>query len=924
MTGVNSGTPLLAVTDYEEQLWLIQQQDPERILKHIFSWRMNSDVDILKLLNALNNLINEVPELNARYSLSDDGELIKRRAGAWEECVEFVSAESSQSATEYILSRQAAVWDAENDAPFRALIISGEGQIIFTLVLHEIAAPDANLREILRFLRGACAGEAVSGFSLRRPALPPLFAQHAPPVAGLRRASTSLPVACSDARFQRSGEDRALGTRWQAIVDAGALPGPSGAEYPGRDAFAAVVSRFAQFIASLSGRPRQALCLLSEEGPRYLMLDCAKDGARLADAVADRLRVPVDPADPASLEVDAPWVFVRLPASSGPSDEALLWPGEPLLLPTRAAVPDIELALSMLHGRRLALTLTLGQAVYGSLGESLLERLTAFLLGDEGAAAATAALNAGSNGAAASGAGEAESAILSAFRAALNAPDMTPEDDFFDRGGHSLLATRVIGRLLSDHGLEVHFGDFFSYPTAAALAPHAVAVARPGPATPSADGSAGAAPLALAQASLWEAYRAYDFGTLFNLPFALDLLDRVDEALLQAALTDILARHASLRSLFYERAGEPVQRAVEVAQLADYKWFWRSGESQGVTLEDEAAWRFDLARELPVRVRVLDNPDTGRQALSLLVHHMAIDEWSLNLIMEELSQAYAARAAGRAPAWRAPAPAFSEFAVRQRAEGINPQHLAYWQQMLREATRGLALADPQGGAAANASAAGWLEYRPDAGVTQGLYALARQHGASLFSVFYTAIALALHKLGDLRDIAIGTSASGRTDPATYDAVGYFTTMVAHRITFDPDSTVQALMAQVRDTINGSMPYADVPMDRIQQALGIPPEEGLLFDVYIQIHASNALNGSLDGKVRYRQIDPDKTESMFGLQFEIMEDVFDGEKRVRLVTTYRSGRYPEPQVRRITAAIDRLLGFMTAPGALNTPLSQVKA
>ena len=60
MTGVNSGTPLLAVTDYEEQLWLIQQQDPERILKHIFSWRMNSGVDILKLLNALNNLINEV------------------------------------------------------------------------------------------------------------------------------------------------------------------------------------------------------------------------------------------------------------------------------------------------------------------------------------------------------------------------------------------------------------------------------------------------------------------------------------------------------------------------------------------------------------------------------------------------------------------------------------------------------------------------------------------------------------------------------------------------------------------------------------------------------------------------------------------------------------------------------------------------
>lgn len=47
---------------------------------------------------------------------------------------------------------------------------------------------------------------------------------------------------------------------------------------------------------------------------------------------------------------------------------------------------------------------------------------------------------------------------------------MTAEDDFFDFGGHSLIATRVIGKLLTNHGIEVHINDLFSNPTAEELA----------------------------------------------------------------------------------------------------------------------------------------------------------------------------------------------------------------------------------------------------------------------------------------------------------------------------------------------------------------------------------------------------------------------------------------------------------------------
>lgn len=189
--------------------------------------------------------------------------------------------------------------------------------------------------------------------------------------------------------------------------------------------------------------------------------------------------------------------------------------------------------------------------------------------------------------------------ILEAFRQALAEPGMTLDDDFFDMGGHSLLATRIIGRLQGEHGIELRFSDFFASPSASALATRAKL--SQGQASQASDQARDIqqAPMALAQASLWRACAAFDYGTIFNLPFALDFHDLVDEALLQQAFTDLLERHASLRTTYHGEGDDACQRIVPLARLGRFKWFWNSAESAGASLASEAKHRFDLARELP-------------------------------------------------------------------------------------------------------------------------------------------------------------------------------------------------------------------------------------------------------------------------------------------------------------------------------------
>jgi hypothetical protein len=610
---------------------------------------------------------------------------------------------------------------------------------------------------------------------------------------------------------------------------------------------------------------------------------------------------------------------------------------EYLPLPSLQSGLGLTLAVGLTPAGDIRLELTGGKEISQHATAFLLERFVSHLEGGAdfsafrspdtyAGQAQPAALSTGGQ----SGDGIVE-IILTEFRTALASPQMGPDDDFFDFGGHSLIATRIIGRLLSNHGLEVRFNDLFSYPTAASLARQATRLETAGPIKADAEviGSL-TAPLSLAQMSLWKAYAAFGFGEIFNIPFALDFLDPVDEGIFECAFLDIIERHPGLRAHFDIEDGTVLQKIVPMHDLHGYKWFWTSAESVDVNRHSEAAWRFDLSRELPMRLRFLRDPDTGRQILSFLFHHIVLDEWSVNLMMDELTDAYRARAAGKVPVFASKPAPFHEFARSQVASGVNVAHLAYWTDMLRDAPKGLAITGEVSSLAeasqAEAPAGGWIEFKLEKHVSDGLYAVARQNSASLFNVVYAAIAASLRHLGGLSDLVIGTSASGRTDSGYFDTIGYFTTVVAHRLRFLEDMTVGELISTVKNTINGSLEHSEIPIDLVEEALGMTPGRDHLFEVFIQIHAKNKLNGTLhaaDGKpVEFRQIDPDKHESMLGLQFEVMEEMIGGERSIRVLMSYRSDNYSPEDVGRLrtaTSNVFRRFAEASASGRVLTAL-----
>lgn len=72
---------------------------------------------------------------------------------------------------------------------------------------------------------------------------------------------------------------------------------------------------------------------------------------------------------------------------------------------------------------------------------------------------------------------EREFEVLAIFRQLLGAPQLGPEQNFFESGGSSLLASRLATRLRASGVLDVPTSAIFAAPTARSLARYAAASA---------------------------------------------------------------------------------------------------------------------------------------------------------------------------------------------------------------------------------------------------------------------------------------------------------------------------------------------------------------------------------------------------------------------------------------------------------------
>lgn len=349
-----------------------------------------------------------------------------------------------------------------------------------------------------------------------------------------------------------------------------------------------------------------------------------------------------------------------------------------------------------------------------------------------------------------------------------------------------------------------------------------------------------AAPLSFAQQRLWFLAQLDPNSASFHIPVAVRLIGRLNTALLEASLNEVVKRHDVLRTSFKEQKGESVQIIAPVLTLnlplVDLRMMdtaRREAEAKRLAVES-ARLAFDLEKPPLLRAMLLRMDDEDH-ILLLTLHHIISDAWSISVLIRETAAVYQAFYHGR----RAMLPElpiqYADFASWQRnwldREEIDRQ-LDYWKRQLDHAPFLLEIPTDRPRPEVQTGRGAHLPFAFGAEITESLNALSKQAATTLFMTMLAVFQVLLRYYTGSDDVVVGTDIANRTRMATEGLIGFFVNQLVIRTCLSGNPTFTETLQHVRDVTMEAYAHQDLPFEKLVEALR--PERSMKHSPLFQI------------------------------------------------------------------------------------------
>ncbi|MFE2865370.1 amino acid adenylation domain-containing protein [Embleya sp. NPDC059259] len=416
-------------------------------------------------------------------------------------------------------------------------------------------------------------------------------------------------------------------------------------------------------------------------------------------------------------------------------------------------------------------------------------------------------------------------------------------------------------------------------------------------------------PLSAAQRRMWFLAQYEPEGAAYNMPLVLRLSGRPDMAALVAALTDVVARHEVLRTVYPSVDGHVLPTVHDVDQFRVSVLDLPEPEVAGL-LAAEARRPFDLVGELPIRASLLCSGE--RYVLSVVLHHIAADAWSIGVLFRDLAAAYTARCAGHPPELPPLPVQYADVAYRQQttlAAELDRQS-AWWLARLQGAQTTVTVPVDHPRPAVADTRGERIEVAFGAERSRRIRALAERTGGTTYMVLLTALQVVLGRYNGTSDVTVGSPVAGRTHSSTDSLIGCFVNTLVMRTDVSGGVSVRELLGRVREHTLAAFARQELPFDRLIDVLGVERELAYtpLFQVLLNVHNQAPARPLLPG-VEVEWCDTHTGAAKFDLSVAVL-DTGPGDELVADLI-WRSVLYEEATIRRVFGHLTTVLDAMTA-------------
>ncbi len=451
-----------------------------------------------------------------------------------------------------------------------------------------------------------------------------------------------------------------------------------------------------------------------------------------------------------------------------------------------------------------------------------------------------------------------------------------------------------------------------------------------------------APPLSFAQERLWFMDQFAPGSTAYVISSPVRLRGRLEPEALIAALDATIARHQALRMRFPATPdGQPVVVVDDEVRIGWERVDVPTGlpdEARvraAVDVVTEAASRpFDLATGPLVRAVLVRLADDDH-VLTVVVHHIVFDGWSISVLLGDLFAAYddlvrdAAEdhgssdevtvpddevavppAEGRAVRGRTPSARYGDFAAwqRERYRGErSDEDLAYWLGQLAGVPP-LAVPTDRPRPAEQTFRGAACAVSFEASLAQGVLRLSREHGATAYMTLLAAYQTLLWRCSGQDDFAVGSAVAGRTLPELERTVGLFANMLPVRADLAGNPTFAELLDRVRDTVLDAFSHQEAQLDRIVAELRLPRDvsRSPIFQATFSV-LNYAHDTSPPAGLRVEPFPSEHRATRFDLELYLLEP----RTGIGGYLTYNADLFTPETIEQLAARLGRLLRAVTA-------------
>jgi amino acid adenylation domain-containing protein/non-ribosomal peptide synthase protein (TIGR01720 family) len=514
---------------------------------------------------------------------------------------------------------------------------------------------------------------------------------------------------------------------------------------------------------------------------------------------------------------------------------------------------------------------------------------------------------------------ELEQQIAAIWQDVLKLERVGLTDNFFELGGHSLLATQMVSRIRQTLGLNLQLRQLFENASLKACvgALEQTQVAKPTD-IPRASRDKAQLPLSFAQQRQWFLWQMEPASAAYHIPAALRIHGALDLNALQRSFAELIQRHESLRTTFVQIDEQAFQviHAQQVPLLVPDILDGTSGTAAEQTqayVQRQISQPFDLQNGPLLRVGLLQVA-REEHVLVLTQHHIVSDGWSMQLLVQELIQRYAAYSQGQTVELAELPIQYADYALWQRQwmeAGERERQLDYWTGVLGGEQPLLELPTDRPRPARQSFAGARLAIDLPPLLSQQLRQLAQREGSTLFMVLLASFQSLLHRYSNQSDIRVGVPIANRNRVETENLIGFFVNTQVLKAEVDPQQRFSALLAQVKHAALGAEAHQDLPFEQLVEALR--PERNLSHSPLFQVLYNHQSAGrqalpALPGLVIEAQDWDSQTA-----QFDLTLDTLEADGQLSAALTYATDLFDAATVQRMAGHwLNLLHGIVADP------------